>query len=510
MPSATLLTGMKFSRRQFGTGILTTATGTSLFHGSRLPAAPRPKLMVLLIAEQFRPDYLDELWGAFSPGGFRRLIEAGSYFPDCRFESGSFTSSGMATLLTAAWPSFHGIVAERWFNSGSGQPEAAAAGHLKVGTLLDSVLGREHNRVFLIASGGATSLLRGITGAATFLSVDGQWNVTRGDAPGWLRSFQESNARAKWQGSSWYPAGTSARAGTVPLRVLDGSDFPALFEASPFALANQFGVAREIVLQERAGALDGVDVIALAIGSLGSLGLETGAESPLMRDLVLHLDRQIGSLADLLDDRVGRGNYTIAFTATHGLDSRTSQTASVDGAEIANAAQKRLSDTFDTGPIRRNYVQAWLYPFLYLNRKSLREANGDLADARRIAAQAGLDTGKLAGYYTADGDCSYSGPWRERFANTCFNGRSGDVMFSYPPHFLESAAAVTGGSLYNYDTRVPLLFYGPAFRAQTFEDAVSAVDVSPTLARVLGVGTPASGTGRVLGEAIAPPPRTGR
>src|ERR1700730_17063402 len=82
---------------------------------------PRPKLLVLLIAEQFRTDYLDSHAGVFGSGGFRRLMEKGSFFPDCRIESTTFTASGLATIATGAYPSVHGIVADRWYDRGAHQ-----------------------------------------------------------------------------------------------------------------------------------------------------------------------------------------------------------------------------------------------------------------------------------------------------------------------------------------------------------------------------------------------------
>jgi len=96
--------------------------------------------------------------------------------------------------------------------------------------------------------------------------------------------------------------------------------------------------------------------------------------------------------------------------------------------------------------------------------------------------------------------------WARRFRNSFHATRSGDVMLSYRPEYVESygqGRGVSYGSLYNYDARVPLCFYGPQFRTGQFEQTVQAVDLAPTLARVMGVAPPSSSTGRVLGEALA-------
>ena len=80
-------------------------------------------------------------------------------------------------------------------------------------------------------------------------------------------------------------------------------------------------------------------------------------------------------------------------------------------------------------------------------------------------------------------------------------------MLSYRPEFIEDFGSLRGisyGSLYNYDARVPLFFYGPGFRARTFDREVETVDVAPTLARYLAISMPSSSTGRILAEALSP------
>ena len=148
-------------------------------------------------------------------------------------------------------------------------------------------------------------------------------------------------------------------------------------------------------------------------------------------------------------------------------------------------------------------LEKYLYPFLYLDRNA---TSGGAETVRRLAADAALAHPAVAGYYTAGGGCSENDVWRKRFQNSFHAKRSGDAMLSYRPEYVEEFGAGRGvsyGSLYNYDARVPLLFYGPQFRAGVFEGPVEAVDVAPTLARVMGIAEPSSAAGRVLGEALA-------
>src|ERR1035438_9565907 len=97
---------MSICRREFAGCLL------GALAGRRLYAAARPKLLVLVVLEQCRPDYMESLMSQFVPGGIRKIVEKGAWFPDCRHLASGFSASGLATLATGAWPAEHGIVAD--------------------------------------------------------------------------------------------------------------------------------------------------------------------------------------------------------------------------------------------------------------------------------------------------------------------------------------------------------------------------------------------------------------
>ena len=168
----------------------------------------------------------------------------------------------------------------------------------------------------------------------------------------------------------------------------------------------------------------------------------------------------------------------------------------VNGEMIAQAVDQVLTST------GAGHVTRYLYPFLYLDSSGFR----DPEPIRRAAARAALEQSPVTGYYTAGGACSTHDGWEVRFRNSFHPKRSGDVMLSYRPEYVEDfgqGRGISYGSLYNYDVRVPLCFYGPQFLAEVFESPVESVDLAPTLARVMGVAQPSSASGRVLGEAFS-------
>src|SRR5579863_6542263 len=120
----------------------------SLAAGRLLAIPPRPKLFVLLLAEQFRSDYLSRFSSLFAPGGFRRLMEEGAYLPDCRMAASTFSASGLASIATGAYPQLHGIVADSWFDAESRKMVSASAAASQATTLADEIASAENrNRV---------------------------------------------------------------------------------------------------------------------------------------------------------------------------------------------------------------------------------------------------------------------------------------------------------------------------------------------------------------------------
>ena len=499
---------VRLTRRQFA------ACSTAWLAGAtRLKAIPpRPKLFVLLVAEQFRSDYLSRFSALFGPGGFRRLMEEGAYLPDCRMAASSFTATGLATIATGAYPDAHGIVAESWYDPVARKMTAARASLNLASTLADQIAAADsHNRVYAVAGDRARAAL--LVHSAPFARAPHTVLALDADPlpeePAFVEAFRQSHSPERFKNAKWQALQADSNA--PPLRVLTDDparpqEFTALYNASPFAQENQFEFLRTLIAEEKLGQGAAFDFVAVSLSSMAQLGYESGADSPLMREMVLHLDRQIESTLEVLRKLAGSGNFGLAFTAAHGVAQQES--VSIDGSSVAQAIDDALSAAFDNPGARNRYVERYVYPFLYLNHDHLRRYGIDPARARRLAGEAALRlTPGVAAYYTADGQSSRFGDWLLRFQNSFHAVRSGDVMLAYEPNAVErygDGRGVSYGSLYNYDVQTPLLLYGSQFRAMTEEAAVDSVDIAPTLARALRVGAPSSASGRVLSAVFAP------
>jgi len=466
--------------------------------------APRPNLFVVVLVELLRADFLDNVWGKLTNGGFRKVITSGAYFPDCRHLASTFPATTLATLSTGAWPAEHGIVADSWWDRRWRQPVKASEEQMLATALGTEIAAAPGTRVYVIAPDAARAGLVASHPAARLFWQDSAGRFsTLGASPEWLESYNAQRPIEAYHGAGWLAAG--APSGSKPLRELtyDAANpkvFDELYRASPFAAAAEFDLLRELAASERLGQSGSLDFVTMVLSAPAQLGFETGANSPLMQQMVLQIDGQMESLLGQLRRSLGDKGFGLALAGCHGAPPAPSLVArsrmAVQGESIAQAVESALRER------NLGHVQKYVYPFLYLDNGTARDAG----PMRQAAAAAALEHPAVAAYYTADGACSIRDEFEQRFRNSFHLRRCGDLMLSYRPEYVEDyrqGRGISYGSLYNYDVSVPLCLYGPRFRAGTFEAPIQAIDLAPTLARACGVAPPSSSTGRVLAEALA-------
>ena len=498
-----------------------------------------PSLIVLIVAEQFRGDYLDLYRPQFGEGGFERMLTQGAVYRRSRYDHlTTLASPNAATLATGAYPQIHGIVADRWFDADSrrtigsadegavqqgGDASGISPRFLKGSTFADELRMATSggSRVVAISDRpGPAVMLAGRSPLGCYwMSGDGHFETSayyRNALPAWVEEFNAAHGAAQYKDEAW----TALRAPgpLVPLRILHAPDplalegFHRLYHASPFAAADAFAFAQQALEAERLGQGTYTDLLIINLSAPALLGLETGAHSPLMRDLVLRLDQMLGAFLSELDSRFPNGESAVVFTAAHGLpllaeDARALglPAGRVSGATVVAAMNQALAEKF--GP--EIFVEKYVYPFAYLGREA-RQRSGEARNA--IIEEAGKAARRLAGV------AGFYSPWtddvapavRERLRRSWHEPRSGDFMLLYEPYFVEDYGEDRGtapGSLYRYDTDVPLIFLGQHFKAARFEAVVDAASVASTLSALAGVPAPSSATGSALAEALAAPDR---
>ena len=289
-----------------------------------------------------------------------------------------------------------------------------------------------------------------------------------------------------------------------------GQRFYSAFEFSPFALDFLASFAKAAIEAESLGADQYPDLLSISFSAPDLIGHSYGPDSQEVLDTYVRLDRVIADLLDYIDRRVGLANTLIAMTGDHGVCPVPEYVASL-GMDAARIEPKPLTDAVNKALAARFGEEKWVVSFvndqLYFDRKLIADKRVMASEIERVAGEAALTVPGIVGYYTrtqiVEGRMP-DGPIARRVVNGFHRARSGDVwIITKPFSFVaEGNLATTHGSPYNYDTHVPVLFYGPGVRAGRYHVECSPSDLAPTLAALLGVEMPSNRTGRVLFEAI--------
>ncbi len=529
--------------------------------------ASRPKLVVVLVVDQMRADYVDKFRHQWT-GGLKRLIEHGAWFRQAAYPYlGTYTCAGHATISTGAFPATHGMIANVWWDRAANnavtcteEPQAQTISYgaplkvkggdgpwrLAVPTLADELRAQlgEGSRVvtFSLKARSAIMLAGHRADAAT-------WHDERTGA--WLTSsayssspvafvqrflkehpvdadFGRSWSRALRQDAYLFPdAGLGEKppaewTSTFPHVLKGPSDKPdaafyKLWEESPFSDAYLGQMAAAAVDALGLGKGRGTDFLGVSFTALDYVGHDFGPFSQEVQDLLLHLDATMGALLAHLDRVVGPGNYVIALASDHGVAPIPEQMVR-DGldagwvldTQVIERIEKTLEPLLGPGRhvARMECTDFHLLPETYQRLQDNPKAMQSVVDAiLSVPGVARVLRGETMRERQPSGDLAV------RAARlSYFPGRSGELIIIPKPYWVltrivggvPTTRATNHSSSYAYDQRVPVFLMGHGIRPGEYLTAATPADIAPTLAFLCGI-TLARTDGRVLTEAIAFP-----
>ncbi len=544
---------------------------------------PRPKLVVGIVVDQMRYDYLYRYWSKFGNDGFKRLLGQGFSFENTHYNYvPTYTGPGHACIYTGATPSANGIIGNNWWvrEEGKGtyvtedktvQPvggTSLVAGQQSPRHLLSTTIGDElrlatnfQSKVIGLSMKDRGSILPAGNGANAAYWYDG----TNGafitstfymkQLPDWVSKFNARGLPAQYLSKPWetlLPLAdyTESSPDNVPwengfpgevtptfphnLPVLSAAPVAAvkslekaagetqpkttpqnldLIRSTPFGNSLTADFAIETLHAEQMGQRPGItDLLAVSFSCTDYVGHQFGANAVETEDTYLRLDRDIARLLAELDKTVGPGQALVFLTADHGAAHAVGflQEHHLPGGGVGIGIMR---DSVQRVLTHRHGPGAWVLDFenlqVYLNRPLLAQKHLDLAATQaEVAAilrtlpgvaQARTATDLQASHWTEG-----PGMFQE---NGFFAPRSGDVLTVLLPGWLEAYSypvikGTTHGVSWQYDTHVPLLFWG--WHVKHGESVVPArvVDIAATLARFLHIQEPSGCSGVPLGEVL--------
>jgi len=500
----------------------------------------RPKLVVVIVIDQFRGDYLERYRDQFGDSGFRLFLDRGAYFTDCNYNyANTRTAPGHATLLTGAYSNGHGIVANEWWDSKKkrmvtsveddatkilgipGEKDGASPHNLMAETLGDELklATQGKSRVFGVSLKDRAAVLpAGFAGDAAYWidAKSGAWITStyyRSELPKWVQDFDSSNRAAKYWDRDWRDAQGAVLRSTAHRKAKDGSDagFYDVIGHTAFANEYEFEFAKELVVYENIGRGPATDLLTISLSANDILGHEVGPDSPEMQTMALDLDRELADFFNFLGHQIGLANVWIALSADHGVSALPDAAkklripaANLDSHELEAQLNSAITAKFSSGHpaayVKLDYPMAWLDPDAFA-AVHVKEHDAEAAVGEALK-QAGLPD-----FYTklqlAEGEVPGTA-WGQKYLNSYSPEGSWYVMGVPAPYTVGTLKGTDHASPYTYDTHVPLAFYGLPFQLGVFRTHAEPVDLAVTFASLLGINAPTHAVGRVLVEALAP------
>jgi predicted AlkP superfamily pyrophosphatase or phosphodiesterase len=497
----------------------------------------RPKLVVAIVVDQFRYDYLTRFRNDYK-GGLDRMLRQGAVFTDAHYEQApTVTAVGHSIVMTGAMPAVSGIVGNTWLDAKTGKQvtsvcdynfhvvgadtpppglrcedwDPASPNRLLVSTVGDELRNRdERSKVFGISLKARSAILPSghrANGAFWFDDQTGAFvssDFYFAELPEWVRDFNRQKLADEYLSRKW--------AGFESWDFHPDPGSPRPYEkipASPWGNELIEKLAERAIDAEKLGQRDATDLLTVSLSSNDYVGHQTGPDAPEVRDMCIRTDQLLAKLFDLIAQRVGMDNALFVLSADHGVAPapEVEKAHKMPGdyvyVDVEDIVRSAFARKFGAG----EFIAGSVDNAIYLDHKALDESKIDQAAAYRVAVEAllAVPQAHVARVFTRDQ--LLQGIAGDTISQAVVNGfyppRSGDIIVLFEPYYMivmKAPAKTTHSTPYNYDTHVPVIFFGAGVKPGWHSNHIQVNDIAPTLAALMEVESPSGAFGRVLTE----------
>ena len=506
--------------------------------GALQSAAAQPRLIVQIVVGSMRGEDLDRYAENFGEGGFRRLTEGGTVYADSRYDYLQTTTPvSLATLTTGAMPSTHGVIGSRWVDYTTNRTVELTAGrkgpgayHLIAPTLAETLLRHAPgSRAVTIAPEAVSAVVTAGHGGEVFWldSARCDWVTSpyyAAEVPEWIARSNRERYNLSYISGEWRTllergrylntrnwdivlTGKSRKdkdeSGEGRLKLT--SDYDKMLY-TPAGNTAVLGFAKQAIAQFKLGDDATPDLLNICLDTPRRISEAYGPESVEVEDMYYRLDRDLADFLTFVFAQVRNGEVLVVFTSDHGTS------PSFDtGHEESDRFNTRQFEVIVNGFLNVRYGMGdWVLEYedkcVYLNHNLIYERGLDLAEVQNEVAIFAMQFRGVSHALSATAmRTSYFGSgYARKMQNSFYPRRSGDVILNLMPGWIEEQERCwsSSGSMYGYDTQVPLVFYGVGVGPQRIKRRVDMTAVAPTVARMLEITEPAASEGEVLPEII--------
>ena len=519
----------------------------------------KPHLVIGIIVEELNYNQLEKFHDKLGENGIKKLINEGTYFKNASYEYLLTQSApGHATIATGSEPSFHGITSDEWYvplknellnctkdvnvNSVGGSFESGLHSpiNLLVSTFSDELAMATNRKakVFGIGLRESSAILsagHAANAAYWFDNSTGTWMTSSYYIPAlpeWVNDFNAMKFSDAYLNSTWnllkplnYYADCLPDSNSFEMGFNNINYFPydlkklrsknlfnfkndySLLRETPFGNSFTTSFAIRLIKNEHLGKGDATDYLSICYSATDYIGHRFGPSSVEMGDAILRLDDDIKNLLTFLNDSIGKKNVLIYFTAAHGISEIPAvleKNRIPSGYFQQNQALQLLRSYLNAVYGEGDWVKGYSEKQIFLNRTLIEDARLSLDDVQKKVARFLVQfTGVQAAYpYSAFETNDFGTGNLKRIINNFSPQRSGDVIVILNPGWVEKERdyVTNYNSPYEYDSHVPLIWYGWTINRATVTRQVNMTDIAATLSTLCKVPYPNACTGEPMFE----------
>ncbi|EOR92554.1 Alkaline phosphatase [Arcticibacter svalbardensis MN12-7] len=539
----------------FGTAFILLTIGASAQKKSTSSSIERPKLVVGIVVDQMRWDYLYRYQERYSKNGFKRLLQEGFSCENTNIDYiPTVTAIGHSTIYTGSVPSLHGIAGNDFIVQATGKSmyctddstaktvgSTSSAGEMSPNNLLVTTVTDElklatnfRAKTIGIAIKDRGGILPGghaANAAYWFDDLTGNWITSTyymKDLPTWVKTVNAQKLAQKYLDKNWntlYPINTYVQSekddspfeGKFPgvnapvfpyeTSTMYKKDFSAI-RATPYGNSITLDMAKSTIDNEQMGQGDVPDFLAVSLSSTDYVGHQFGPNSIEIEDTYLRLDQDIASFLTYLDNKVGKGNYTVFLSADHGAAHNPNFLLSHHipaGLFPSSVVTKDLNALLEKEFKQPNLVLG--LPNYQVNLNNLVMEKNKLDESAIIKTCIEYLNKRSDVAYVVEMEKASQASVPEQLKTRIINGynkeRSGAIQIVLKPGFYSGGATGTTHGTWNpYDAHIPFVLMGWGIKHGATNRPVAMTDIAPTISALLHIQAPNGNIGKPVTEAL--------
>ncbi|HAN17711.1 MAG: hypothetical protein A2X13_03695 [Bacteroidetes bacterium GWC2_33_15] len=509
-----------------------------------------PKLVVGIVIEEMRYEMLTRYWNSFGNDGFKRIIDNGAFCTNAQYNH-LITQNGVgqATIVTGTYPSYHGIISDTWYNRltnriiscavDPGVETTVSNNSYSPVNILSSTIGDEiklafngKSKVITVSLNPVSAVISGgklANYAFWFNDNNGEWNTGNyysDTLPGWVNEFNNKKFQDIYMGKTWstmyslddnykssLPDNSNFELGFTNYRHTFPYDLSYLKSRSgsykylkytPFGNTYTKDFAISAIVNEQLGKDEYPDFLSVSFSVTKYSGDIFGPRSVEIEDVFLRLDNDIAHFIDFIDNEFGLENVLVYITSDRGvsdvpeyLESKKQNAGIFDGTKSISLLNSYLSILYKEG----EWINYYYSRQLYINQQLLDETGLKQEEIQNRIANFMVQYTGVANALPAHSFNStyFESGVNQKIQNSFHQKRSGDVIINLEPGWIEKNGTTTAsGSGYNYDTHVPLIWFGWNIPNIRIDDEIDIADIAPTISWMLNINKPNTSIGKPI------------